>query len=774
MYPVEKSSSGGLLVKAPYTERPDIPLGVWNYYWGSWEYYADIYYRYIKSGDIEAPPDVAIYKYIQPKLKTGELYPEDKETVRVLEEFKDKTNLFGWGAKKIKKPNKDVIPVPLNFVLKPFEHQIEAFYQLRDMPNIALWMEQGTGKTLVAIALMRDKFLKRELNRVLIICPKSAMDVWPEEMVKHSPHNGSLAIPQEIKILSGKKTERAKELRSWKRDENKIQVAIINYDVVKDLEESLKKFKPDMILLDESHKIKSYKTNRARVIHRLGSIPKFKAILSGNVIAESPLDVWSQYRFLDPKIFGKNYKKFQRRYATMGGYYGYEVKAYKNINELTKKALSIGYGITRDEALDLPPEVDQFVYCTLGKESSRVYSKMKEKAVADFLGRDSITATIVLTQLAKLQQITGGFLHDTENQTVTHVGAEKLNTLEEVLEGISKKRKIVIYANYTPEVNAIRDLVEETGRTVETLQGNTKDRGKLIKRFQQKNDPKVLVIQSRTGSESITLTAADTCIFYSLTYSYTTYYQARARISRIGQESDKINFIHILAKRTIDEDIYKAIKEKRDVASIVDSIIKSEKGGDGMSKKHTKKQSKKKERIPVSVSEEQSFYEKRLEKLRKELEESEEGQITEVGEENNIEEITSKPPKKKKKDSQKEKVQGFKSKKEVEEKVKPESKSAQYYLDSEVITVKDLAYETGISSGEARRRIRKSNLEKPGGRWEWPPSHPDLIKVKALFGLLDLESMSRKELKSLCKELGIKVYKKETDDYIREKLRGEK
>jgi len=122
----------------------------------------------------------------------------------------------------------------------------------------------------------------------------------------------------------------------------------------------------------------------------------------------------------------------------------------------------------------------------------------------------------------------------------------------------------------------------------------------------------------------------------------------------------------------------------------------------------------------------------------------------------------------------KEKAQGSPEKRGVEDKIKPQSKSAQKYLESDVITVKDIAHEADMPPSVVRKKIRNSNLEKPGGRWEWPPNHPDLIKVKSLFGIAKLGAMDRKELKELCKEFGIKVYKKDTDEDLREKLRGEK
>ena len=137
-----------------------------------------------------------------------------------------------------------------------------------------------------------------------------------------------------------------------------------------------------MIIADESQKIKGPSTKQSKGMHRLGEVAKYKLILTGTPVTASPMDFFSQYKFLDPDIFGKSYYAFRNRYAVMGGYKNKQVVGYQNKDELIRKAHSIAYRITKAEALDLPETVDQELYCSLEHKANQYYQEMVNFNVA--------------------------------------------------------------------------------------------------------------------------------------------------------------------------------------------------------------------------------------------------------------------------------------------------------------------------------------------------------------------------------------------------------
>jgi len=302
-------------------------------------------------------------------------------------------------------------------------------------------------------------------------------------------------------------------------------------------------------------------------------------ILTGTPVTQSPTDFFSQYKFLDSSIFGTSFRRFQNEYCVMGGWQGKEVIGYRNLDQLAQRAHSVAYRVTKAEALDLPPVTDQVQYCYLN-ESRSVYQQMEQNFTAKLAEGAVIDAPIVITQLLRLQQITGGFLptrDEFDNPTgVAPVGTEKLDLLKSILEEMPPTKKVVIFARFIPEIKAIAQISQDLGRGTVTLTGATKNRGEVVDQFQENPDISTIVIQIQTGGLGITLTAASTAIFYSMNFSYADYEQAKARIHRIGQAHSSVNYIHLLAEGTVDEDILYAVQQKKDVATLVVDKLKGQ------------------------------------------------------------------------------------------------------------------------------------------------------------------------------------------------------
>lgn len=634
------------------------------------------------------------------------------------------------------------LDIPLK--TEPFEHQRQAMKVGTLLDSTALLMEQGTGKTLAAIGIATHRYLQGQVKRLLIVAPKSVLPEWARQFEEHTDLNYQ-AVPLDV---PGKK--KIEILENWE-DVEGINVVTINYESTWRIQKELTRWKPDMVILDESQNIKNGTTKQSKACRALGKVAKYRLILTGTPVSEKPLDFFGQYQFLDPTIFGNSFTRFRDRYARMGGFGGYQILGYQNLEELSKKAHSISYRITKEEALDLPEEITQHLETDLDPKTRKAYREMEEHSLLD-LGEDKqISAPIILTQLLRLQQIAGGFIKDEETEEVIPVGTAKLNLWKETTGGLlDAGKKLVVFAKFTAEIEAMSDHLEEQGIKHVTLTGATKNRQHVISSFQKDPETKVLIAQISTGGVGITLTAADTAIFYSTGYSLIDYEQAKARIHRIGQ-TKKVTYIHIVAKNTIDEVIVNALREKKDLAKLaVDDYRQAIKirGGNKMSSNldeklaSLKSQIKESEEPEVEIDENEELEEKVepvVEEETPEVEEAPEDEIEEeVGEE--VEEEAPKKgkrrrkTKKTKKDAPKKKQAAAKEPKDTEAKEIPRKEKKAVKEDDtdsvEVVKIGDLAEELGVTPATLRKKLRNEGFEKPSGRWEWPEGHPDLEAIR--------------------------------------------
>ena len=298
-------------------------------------------------------------------------------------------------------------------------------------------------------------------------------------------------------------------------------------------------------------------------------------ILSGTPVQNNAIDIFSQYRFLDSSVFGKNFYAFKNKYAIMGGFNRKQIIGYKDLDGLIKKEHSIAFRITKDEAIDLPEQTFEVRKIAFDKKDRELYDRIKRDSYADLDGGDHITATTVLTKLLRLQQLTGGFLLQDDSETPVLVNKAKLNALADIIEDyvIGSEKKLVIFARFIPEVKAIIEMVDKLlpkNKKQVAIYGDIKKelRGGLVKQFQEDPDTMVFVGQIDTAGTGITLTAADTCVYYSKNYNYATYSQSLSRIHRIGQRN-VCTYIDLEVEKTVDEMINKALSKKEDMAKTV-------------------------------------------------------------------------------------------------------------------------------------------------------------------------------------------------------------
>lgn len=431
---------------------------------------------------------------------------------------------------------------------------------MRRSKSVAILAEMGTGKTLISIGIAGYLYLQKEINKLLIVAPLSITKVWEEEFQKFADFD------YQLEVLEGPTKEKSETLRNLFG--TKLQVAVVNYESCWRMEKEIALWKPDMIICDESSKIKNPQAKQSKALHRLGKISKHNMILTGTPVTNNPLDFFSQYKFLDESIFGGSYYSFRARYAIMGGYGNYQVVGYKNLPELTEKAHSIAFRITKKEALDLPEQVDVTRYVELEPMARAIYKQVERDSYAE-LSQGEVVVRNVLTKLLRLSQITGGYIKDEFSEIEEHVSSAKLNALEEIIEEcLDADKKVVVFARFISEIDAITRMLKHYGIKYSLIRGDVKDRASEVEKFQNDKDVKVFVGQLQTTGMGLTLTASDTAVFYSLSYNFADYEQAKARIHRIGQKNN-CTYIHLIAKKTIDEKVMEALSKKKNIADLV-------------------------------------------------------------------------------------------------------------------------------------------------------------------------------------------------------------
>lgn len=461
--------------------------------------------------------------------------------------------------------------------VKPYEHQIKAFnFAIKKLKldcgedaigACALLMDMGLGKSLTSIAVIGHGFKKKRINKVLIVCPTSIINVWITEFKKFADYDYS------IEALTGTLMSKRKDKLQLLYHKDGVRIAVVNYEATWRMEAELNKFKPDMVICDESQKIKNHSANQSKTMHRIGLKARYKMILTGTPIQNNALDVFSQWKFLDPRIFGLSYYAFRNRYCIMGGYYNHQIMHFKNMDELTEKAHSISYRVKKEEALDLPEQIFLNRYVTLENEARRIYDSVMKQSYTE-LSSGEISVTNILTKLMRLSQIAGGYVTD-DCGIIQNISKAKINELQEIIDEvvIDNNKKLVIFARFIPEIESIRKLVEEMNIDYSIITGSvaTSERGVAIERFQDNEETKIFIAQLQTAGLGITLTAADTAVFYSLDFNYANYSQAVARIHRIGQKNN-CTYINLIAEDTVDIKIINALEMKEDIAkNIVDN-----------------------------------------------------------------------------------------------------------------------------------------------------------------------------------------------------------
>lgn len=500
---------------------------------------------------------------------------------------------------------------------KLYPHQEEGVRRALQEPFFALFMEQGTGKTAVAIRTLVKRFRRQGIHRVAIFAPNTLIYNWYMEIREWA------WLPRsKIKILRlhGKKADWLEQIDHFRRYDpelctreelaikgrkgdyiktNKppLMIMLINYEKARLIEPQLRRMKIQSLVADESQRIKSRNAQVSKAIYRVTRRCDTRMLLSGTPVGKGYEDLFMQYKIMDPDIFGEDYRDFESRYIVKGGYMGKEIAGYRNLDELKELVAETSYRVEIDDCIDLPRMDFKYLTCELTGKALKAYTELYEdlytqiplkasrerlKSILrqnhiDYLPGESYLSLLIkaepyinvascdltITQLIRLHQLTGGFLRLDSGELV-RLGDDKLKLALEYLE--RRTAPTVVFCNFVEEIRLLERQLRKTlpGKRVVNYR-DSKNREKVQEDF-KRGKVDIIILQIHSGSTGLNFQKANAVLFYSTNHSGDDYVQAIARIKRPGQEN-RMEVVSLICENTVDEDIAEGLRVKMKIMS---------------------------------------------------------------------------------------------------------------------------------------------------------------------------------------------------------------
>lgn len=443
-------------------------------------------------------------------------------------------------SNQLKKPNKWLGPT---LKVKLYRYQRKAVRKATELGSIGLWMEQGTGKTLTSLKIVGNYWKKGLINNLLILGPKSVLTVWEQEISEN------LLIPYQYTDSVLKPVSNPKCLT----------ICLANYESFRRYKGKANKVKKsyDMVIADESHRIKNPNSIQSKQAYFLSRHSKYRLALSGTPKGNDDFDLFAQYRFINDQIFGPKTTVFRDKYFDRCGFMGHDLKLKGNKKyEFYKIVNDNCFRITKDEALDLPLVTETIVPVELSPKIKKIYEKLESEKYLD-LGDTQIEGDLAVKLVTKLQQICCGFIYDEDKKPVELDIYDKVSYLKEILSD-HKGERFVIFCKFTHEVDLLEKFLAKDYK-VQVYDGRS-EASSWKKFLSGKSD--ILITQIQKGGTGLNLQIASTVIFFSLSYSYIDLSQAKDRVHRNGQKH-KVSIYYLLAKNSIERSIFRVLKAKR-------------------------------------------------------------------------------------------------------------------------------------------------------------------------------------------------------------------
>lgn len=494
-----------------------------------------------------------------------------------------------------------------------FAHQRKGLRDIITSRGVhALLFEPGTGKTATTLdyaSLLALKSMSGQA-RVLVIAPLAALDTWTsqaETFVAHGVRVHAEALGGSIRqkaeamraraagdYRTGSRRALARVIRNGDDPTDpQLLLLAINFDAFASrhrvsssktsadlMVEAVRHFQPDLIVVDESHRIKSPTSNTSKAIARLTPLCRRRLILTGTVMPHTPLDVFAQWRFLDPTAFGTpmadgtrrpaTFGGFRSRFARMGGWMGKEVLGFRNLDEMQDIMGQRATVVRKEDALDLPPVTDIVIPVHLSSSEQRAYDAMKASLAVQLDSGALASAPNRLAQLMRLRQITSGYLPD-DAGVLTVLGDSKVRVIRSIVhDTLAGEHRVVVFAHFRHEIAALERALAEPGTEVLSITGDTPSADRTAHRLRfGSGDPARLILLAQVKTMSLAvneLVTASHAVFASLPNQRDDIEQARARLDRQGQ-TRPVTIWSAIAPRTVDDVLLQSYRDRTDLES---------------------------------------------------------------------------------------------------------------------------------------------------------------------------------------------------------------
>lgn len=466
-------------------------------------------------------------------------------------------------------PNPDIPEVPAPMMrdykwpglFKPFDHQrnTAAFLSLR--PRAFVFNEAGTGKTSAAIWAADYLMQVKRIRRALIVCPISIMySAWQADIFKTAMHRTA-------NVAYGLPDRRRKIIAS------KYDFTIINYDGLNSMREEIERGDFDLIIVDEANSYKNPSTKRWKTLAAIIKPSTWLWMMTGTPASQSPVDAFGLARLVSPYRVPKFATAWKDRVMIPVSRFSWRPKPTAKQDVFYALQPAIRY--TKAECLDLPTVVYQTRDIPMTQQVWKYYKELKSQMLIEAAGQ-SVSAVNAAASLTKLLQLSGGAVYTDEKEVLEFDISPRLTALEEVLDETSNK--VVVFVPFSHTITVVREHLQKKGISTEVIDGKVSGvrRAEIINQFQRQPDPHVLVIQPQAASHGVTLTAADTVVFWSPVLSVETYLQCIARIDRVGQVN-KMTVVHIQGS-DVERKAYTMLQRKVDSHQEIVNLYKEELG----------------------------------------------------------------------------------------------------------------------------------------------------------------------------------------------------
>lgn len=448
-----------------------------------------------------------------------------------------------------------------------WRHQEQAYHFAFDKPGALLGLDPGCGKTAVAIAL----FTNHHYDTMLVLSPLAVVNVWQKEFAKHSPH------PVDVLSLDSgsiaERTARARAFLSTAKTQHRKAVIVINHEAC--WRPSFDTFalaaRFDFIVCDESHRASRNSGKLSLFLMRLGRTSRKNLALSGTPIHHNFTNIFAQARFIDPTMWGTQFTPFRNHYAQMGGFQNRQIVGFasrEREQEFTRKLSRLMITVKKQDALDLPPELDITRSCSLTSTSRKIYEDVKKRFYAE-VDSGTITTANAGVVLLRLHQIACGHVRFDEAPTTTQIGTEKEELLADLLQDVEEP--VVVFARFIADLAAIRRVAEKLNLRYGEVSGRRKD---LTSDATMPSTIDVLGVQVDAGGTGVDLSRAATAFYFSLSFDYAEFEQCRARLHRPGQRKN-VTHVALVAENTVDEYILACLHKKENVIEGIIANVKT-------------------------------------------------------------------------------------------------------------------------------------------------------------------------------------------------------